>query len=74
MPQLHLYVPETVAAQVAAWAEARGMTVSRLLAEIIGREVGHGWPDDFFESVVGGWKGAPLVRPPQFEFEERDEF
>lgn len=73
MPQLHLYVPDETAAQVAARAKARGLSVSKLLAEIVHREVGHGWPDGFFEEVVGGWRGKPLQRPPQLNLEERDQ-
>lgn len=31
-----------------------------------------GWPDNFFENVVGAWSGD-LVRPPQGDFEVRKE-
>lgn len=31
-----------------------------------------GWPDNFFESVVGAWSGD-LVRPPQGAFEVRED-
>jgi len=72
MPQLYLYVPEEVAAKVRQQAEACGMTVSHYLAELIRREVGAGWPEGFFEEVVGGWKGEPLQRPSQGDFEHRD--
>ncbi|MDA2927151.1 hypothetical protein MYX78_07955 [Acidobacteria bacterium AH-259-G07] len=54
-------------------ARARGLSVSRYLAEIIQREVTIGWPDGFFEKVVGAWKAEPLERAPQGEFEVRDE-
>jgi hypothetical protein len=57
MPQLHLYVPEDVAAKVREKAKARKLTVSRFLAEVIKREVGEGWPDGYFERVCGKWKG-----------------
>ncbi len=73
MPQLHLYVPDETAAQVAARAKARGISVSKLLAEMVHREIARGWPDGFFEEVVGGWLGEPLQRPPQLSFEERDQ-
>jgi hypothetical protein len=72
MPQLHLYVPDEIAAQVTARAKARGVSVSKLLAEIVRREIESGWPDRFFEEVVGGWKGDPLSRPPQLDLEKRD--
>jgi hypothetical protein len=34
----------------------------------------NGWPPGFFRQTVGQWAGEPLVRPPQGEFEVRDEF
>ncbi len=34
---------------------------------------GLGWPAGFFEKVIGGWQGEPLVREEQGEFEVRDE-
>ena len=57
MPQLHLYVPEDVAAKVREKAKARNLTVSRYLAELIKREVGEGWPEGYFERVCGKWEG-----------------
>lgn len=30
------------------------------------------WHPGFFEWVIGGWKGEPLVRSPQPEEQERD--
>lgn len=72
MPQLHMYLAEDVAARVRARAQARGVAVSRYLADLVRREVGAGWPKDFFEEVVGGWVGEALERPPQGAFEERE--
>lgn len=57
MPQLHLYVPETIATKVQERAKARNLTVSRYLADVIKREVGEGWPDDYFNRVCGTWAG-----------------
>lgn len=31
-----------------------------------------GWPKGYFDAVVGKWKGEPLVRPPQGDYEPRD--
>lgn len=73
MPQLHLYLPEDLEAEVRRRAGERGLPVSRYLAEIVRRELREGWPDDFFGAVVGGWIGDPLERPPQGDFEPRDE-
>ena len=72
MPQLHTYVPKSLAERVAARAKARGVPVSRYLADLIRRDVELGWPDGFFERVAGGWKGAPLRRAPQGRLEDRE--
>lgn len=74
MPQLYFYVPAEVAARVRQRAEAYAMTISGYLAEIVRREVSTEWPKGFFEEVIGGWKGEPLQRPPQGDFEHRDEW
>lgn len=72
MPQLHMYVPEKTAEILKRRAEERGMSVSGYLAEIVGREAGvGGWPDGFFEEVLGGWEGE-LVRTLQGEYEVRE--
>ena len=71
MPQLHLYVPDDLASEISRRAEARGLSVSRFLAEVVRREVVTGWPEGFFEEVLGGWKGEPLERAPQLEYEQR---
>ena len=31
-----------------------------------------GWRPGFFEEVIGGWVGEPLVREPQGEYETRE--
>jgi hypothetical protein len=72
VPQLHTYVPKPLAARIAARAKARGVPVSRYLAELIRRDVDLGWPEDFFERVAGGWKSGRLIRPPQGRLEERE--
>jgi hypothetical protein len=72
LPQLHAYVPERVAARIRARAKARGIPVSRYLAELIQRDVDLGWPANFFDRVVGHWKGEALRRPRQGRVEERD--
>jgi antitoxin ParD1/3/4 len=32
-----------------------------------------GWMPGFFEEVIGGWVGEPLVREPQGEYEAREQ-
>ena len=72
MPQLHFYVPEQVADRVRQEAAAAGVSVSRYLAEVVKRELHPQWPASFFEEVVGGWQGEPLLRAEQGAFEVRD--
>lgn len=72
MPQLHLYVPEELATELARRARARGLSVSRYLAELIRGEVCTSWPAGYFDQVVAGWNGDPLERPVQGELEARD--
>lgn len=62
MPQLHCYVPETIAQQLHRQAAQLGLSMSAYLAELVKREVCTGWPDGF-ESALFGSPGdvAPLV-------------
>jgi hypothetical protein len=71
MPQLHLYVSEELASEIARRAEALGMSISRFLAEVVRRDIGTAWPEGYFEDVVGGWRGEPLERAVQLDYEER---
>ncbi len=71
MPQLNLYVNDELAERIRHKADAADMSVSRYLAELIRREVSAGWPDGFFEEVIGGWQGEPLERAPQGVIEDR---
>jgi len=70
--ELHFQVPDNVAVELSRRADKQGMTVPKLLAEMVQKELGSGWPEGFFEKVVGSWQGEPLERPPQLPFEERD--
>jgi len=72
MPQLHLYVSEETAAEVARRAEAEGVSVSRYLARLVREGSTTGWPEGWFERVVGGWHGEPLQRGPQGTLEQRE--
>ncbi len=72
MPQLHLYVPEDLADEITRRARARGLSVSRFLNELVHQQVATAWPEDYFETVVGGWQGKRLARAPQGRPESRD--
>lgn len=71
MPQLHLYIPDELASEIARRAEAQGTSISRFLAELVRRDIGTAWPEGFFKDVVGGWQGEPLTRAAQLDYEER---
>lgn len=71
--QLHFYVSDDLGAEIRRSAEAKGMSVSAYVAWLVARELRGGWPDGYFESVVGGWAGEPLERPLQGVLEEREQ-
>lgn len=72
MPQLHLYLPEETAKALRQRAKAKGLTLSKYLAESVRREVGGGWPKGFFTEVAGAWRGEGIKRPKQLPLEERE--
>lgn len=72
MAQLHVYVPDEIACRARQLAEREGVSVSRFLARLLERELGPGWPEGYFELVVGSWRGDRLERAPQGDFETRD--
>lgn len=73
MSQIHFYVPSYVEDELRRRAEAEGVSLSRLVADMVRRQVEPGWPEDFFARVVGGWSGPALERPPQGTLEQREE-
>lgn len=73
MTHVDLELPDDVAESLRQWAKDRGLTMEQYATEIVCRAAHRGWPDRFFEDVVGGWKGEPLERPPQGRLEKRDE-
>ena len=72
MPQLHFYVPKETAKVLRARAQAAGLPISRYLAKVVQGEMHKGWPEGYFEQVVGCWEGKPLRRPRQGKLQERD--
>lgn len=68
----YCYVSEPIARKVQERADAAGVSTSRYLAELIRRDVSSGWPEGYFQQVVGGWQGEELVRPEQPPLEQRD--
>ncbi len=70
--QLRFYLPDDLAEALKARAAAKGQSVSRYVAEMARRELTSGWPEGFFEEVVGGWQGLPLARSPELDHEHRE--
>lgn len=72
MAQLHCYVPDEIAEKLQQKAKQAHVSVSRYLARLVKNEIGSGWPDNYFE-LFGSWDGAPLERPDQGTYEQRQE-
>jgi hypothetical protein len=70
--QLHFYVSAQLGAAVRRLAESKGLSVSAYVAALVAREVGGGWPAGYFDGVVGKWRGPPLERESEGEFERRE--
>jgi len=70
MTQLFCEVPEPLARPVEEKAGEVHLSVSEYLAKLIERDVGNGWPEGYFENVIGCWQGD-LERPEQLENENR---
>lgn len=50
------------------------MSVSQFVAETTQRETHSGWPEGYFERVVGKWRGEPLERTEQLPLPKCDFF
>ena len=74
MPQMHFYVSEDVAEDLRRRARAKRMSVSKYIASLVRTKIHPGWPEGYFENVIGAWKGRTFDRPPQGEFERREKF
>lgn len=71
MPQLHFYVPDDVAEQIRARAAQAKMPVSRYIADLVKRDAGQGWPEDYFDRISGATAGADIRYEPLGLPEER---
>jgi len=70
--QLHLYVSDEVADALRRKADARGLPVSRYLAELVQRDTAVEWPRGYFDAVIGAWQGEALERDHEGVAEDRD--
>lgn len=71
VPQLHFYVPDDIAEQIKARAALAKQPVSRYVAELVKRDVGQGWPEDYFKRIAGSANDAPIGHEPAGLPEER---
>ena len=71
MAQLHFYVPDDVAEQIKIRAAQAKLPISRYVADLVKRDVGQGWPENYFERISGAAKGATLKYEPSAPPEER---
>ena len=73
MTQLYCEVPDPLARRIEEKAGEVHLSVPEYLAKLIGRDVGDGWPEGYFD-VIGSWQDEPLERPEQGEYEQRASF
>jgi uncharacterized protein YllA (UPF0747 family) len=75
MPQLRFTVSEEIATKLRKKAAERNWNLSKYIAEIVKKEVDvDGWPEGYFEQVVGSWKGQGIEEPEDLPLQERDFF
>ena len=65
MPQLHFSVDEATAKQLESKARQAGLTLSRYLARLIGRDVGDHWPAGYVDRVFGSCADNPIEEPAE---------
>jgi len=70
--QLHFYVPDDIAKKIQNKAEQAHLPVSRYLAELVKRETGQAWPDDYFEQIFETGDPEPLQGASQGKLETRE--
>jgi len=71
MAQMHFYIPDVFAEEIKRRAKDARLPVSRYLGDLVKREIGSGWPENYFERVIGGWQGGPLRRDFEGKYEQR---
>ncbi len=72
MPQIHFSVDERSAKLLAKRAKARGLSLSRYLAEMARSQLGDEWPKGYLDSVVGSCRKTPLEEPGDLLLDDVD--
>lgn len=73
MSQICFYLTQAEEQRLQQRAAAQGLSLSKYIAQLVRREIKTGWPEGYFEQVLGRWQGD-LERPPQGDYEIREEF
>ena len=71
MPQLYFYVSDDIAKKIKARAAKVKLPISRYVADLVKRDVGQGWPEDYFERIAGVTEGSTIRYEPSGPPEER---
>lgn len=72
MPQLNIYVPQAMARALRQRARREKRSLSALVVGLLDERTAQtGWPEGFFESIVGQWHGS-MPRITRRAAEERD--
>lgn len=71
MPQLHCYVPESLAKKVQEKASQVHLSSSKYLVMLIKKDIGQQWPESYFD-LYGSCEGEAIERPDQREIEVRE--
>ncbi|WP_287127923.1 hypothetical protein [Candidatus Cyanaurora vandensis] len=72
MAQVCFYLPDEEQQRLLQRATAQGLSLSKYMAQLVRREMKTGWPEGYFQHVLGSWQGD-LERPPQGDYEVREE-
>jgi len=71
MTDLTLRLPDDLATRLCAPAERIGLSADEYVTRVLRERLTDDWPPDYFQEVVGGWKGEPFERPAQQGSEDR---
>ena len=71
MPQFHFYVPDDFAKRIKARAAKARLPVSRYLAELVKKDVGQDWPEEYFERISSSEPDALIRYEPVGQAEVR---
>ena len=73
MPRVSFSVPNEISILLRKNAEAKGLSLSKYIAEMVEREMAKSeWPEGYFEQVVGSWQGEVIEGLEDLPLQERD--